>query len=212
MIKGKFITIEGSEGAGKSTAINFVRDFLAPQFQTLTTREPGGTQIAEAIREVLLHPTSKESILPETELLLMFAARAQHLYHCIGPQLEEGKWVICDRFVDASYAYQGGGRNLKHEWIALLDKMIVNDMQPDLTLLLDIPVQLGFERAAKRGGSKDRIESEKIDFFERVRETYLERAAHDPKRIKIIDASGPLEVVQQQISCTLNQFLREHQQ
>jgi len=211
-MKGKFITIEGSEGAGKSTALNYVRDFFAPQFPTLTTREPGGTQIAESIREVLLHPSSKESILPETELLLMFAARAQHLHHCIIPELEAGKWVICDRYIDASYAYQGGGRRLNHAWIHFLDQMVAAGVQPDLTLLLDLPVQLGFERAAKRGEIKDRIESEKIDFFERVRSAYLDRAKQDPRRIKVIDASQPLEIVHQQISSVLNQFLREHQQ
>ena len=212
MSKGRFITIEGSEGAGKTTALSFVRDFLAPQYNAVITREPGGTEIAEAIRQVLLHPTATENILPETELLLMFAARAQHLHHCILPQLAANKWVICDRFVDASYAYQSGGRCLPEEWVMALDKIVVKDATPDLTLLMDIPVQLGFERASKRGRGKDRIESEKIDFFERVRAAYLTRAKQDPKRIKIIDASASIEMVQQQISSVLNQFLREQQQ
>jgi dTMP kinase len=211
-MKGKFISIEGSEGAGKTTVLKFVQGFLSPRYDVVTTREPGGTQISESIREVLLHPASFETILPETELLLMFAARAQHIHHLIKPALNAGKWVLSDRFIDASYAYQGGGRRLKHDWIEYLDKMIVNDIYPDLTLLLDIPVDLGFERAAKRSIEKDRIESEKLDFFEEVRTAYLDRAKKDPHRIKIIDASQPLELVQQQISHMLNQFLRDQQQ
>jgi dTMP kinase len=209
---GKFITIEGSEGAGKSTALNFVRDFFAPQFATIATREPGGTEIAEAIRQVLLHPTSIEPILPETELLLMFAARAQQIERCIQPKLQQGVWVICDRFIDASYAYQGAGRGLNPAWIKFLDDMVAKHTQPDVTLLLDIPVKLGFERTAKRGFAKDRIESERMEFFERVREGYLQRAAEFPHRIKVIDASQPIEMVQQQIASVLNQFLREQQQ
>jgi len=205
---GKLITIEGTEGAGKSTAMEFIRDYLArSNKEVILTREPGGTDIAEAIRNMLLHPVSQEKIIPETELLLMFAGRAQHIYQCILPALKAGKWVVSDRYVDASYAYQGGGRGLDIEHINLLDHWIVGHHYPDLTLLLDVPADLGFARAEKRGMQKDRIEQEKIEFFMRVRNAYLERAKQDPKRIKIIHASLALSQVQQQIQQVLDEFL-----
>lgn len=208
MQRGKFITIEGSEGAGKSTALQFIqRYFQEKQIDLIITREPGGTDIAESIRQLLLHANSAEKMQADTELLLMFAARVQHIQHYILPALQAGKWVISDRYVDASYAYQGGGRELAMEKIAALDKLFVNEVQPDLTLLLDIPVDLGFARAEKRGNGKDRIEQEKIDFFERVRNVYLARAQSDPKRINIIDASQDLPAVQMQIQSALNEFM-----
>lgn len=215
MMRSKFITIEGTEGAGKSTALQFIQDYLKHYFsyfkkahvEIVLTREPGGTETAEQIRQVLLHPAGTESMQPETELLLMFASRAQHVTHLIRPALQSGKWVVSDRYVDASYAYQGGGRGIDMNQIKILDQLVVGDFYPDLTLLLDIPADLGLARAEKRGLGKDRIEQEKIDFFMRVRNVYLERAKQDPKRIKIIDASQQLSAVQEQISNVLDEFL-----
>lgn len=206
---GKFISIEGTEGAGKSTALQFIKQHLTKaKIDVVWTREPGGTEIAEEIRRLLLHPMSFEEIEPETELLLMFAARAQHMKKYILPALNAGRWVATDRFVDASYAYQGGGRNLDETYITMLDKWIVGSTYPDLTLLLDIDPHQGFERAEKRGTDKDRIEQEKMDFFVRVREMYLKRAKADPKRIKIIDASVPLYAVENQIRTILDDFIK----
>lgn len=207
MMRGKLITIEGSEGAGKSTALKFIQHYFANNGrQFVSTREPGGTELAEEIRKVLLHPASVEKMAPETELLLMFASRAQHIANLVRPALDAGKWVISDRYIDASYAYQGGGRQINVQQISALDKLIVADLYPDLTLLFDIPADIGLARTDHRGTSKDRIEQEKIDFFERVRNAYLDRAQQDPKRIKIIDASKPLEDVQKQICNVLDDF------
>lgn len=207
MMRGKFISLEGSEGAGKSTALDFIKGYFArTQREVVFTREPGGTEIAEEIRHVLLHRPSEEIMRPETELLLMFASRAQHVQACIEPALRAGRHVVSDRFIDASYAYQGGGRGINQQQIAMLDKLVVGDTYPDLTLLLDVPVEIGVLRTEKRGGQKDRIEKEQIDFFERVRQAYLLRAKEDPARIKIIDASQPLTVVQLQIQETLDAF------
>jgi len=207
MMRGKLITIEGTEGAGKSTALQFIQDYLAlAKKETVLTREPGGTEIAEEIRKLLLHPPSSEIMGPKTELLLMFASRAQHINQCILPALQTGNWVVSDRYVDASYAYQGGGRGIPVHQIKTLDQLIVGDLYPDLTLLLDVPADLGFARAEKRGSPKDRIEQEKIDFFVRVRNAYLERAKQDAKRIKIIDASLDLPAVQNQIRKVLDEF------
>jgi dTMP kinase len=204
---GKFITIEGTEGAGKSTAINYLRHLLADlTCEVVFTREPGGTGLAEEIRKVLLYPSSNEKMNPETELLLMFAGRAQHINHCILPALQAGKWVVSDRYVDASYAYQGGGRGMSMHAIQALDKMVVGEHYPDLTLLLDVPAEMGFMRTEKRSAPRDRIEQEKLDFFVRVRNTYLERAEKDPARIKVIDASKPLDSVQAQIRDILTAF------
>lgn len=209
MTTGKFISIEGSEGAGKSTALQFIKDYLIKaNIDVVWTREPGGTDMAEEIRRLVLHPMSFEEVAPETELLLMFAARAQHMKKNILPALSAGKWVASDRFIDASYAYQGGGRGLDLNYITMLDKWIVGSTYPDLTLLLDITPEKGFERAEKRGTDKDRIEQEKLDFFVRVREAYLERAKQDPQRIKIIDASVPLFAVQSQIRDALDAFIK----
>ncbi len=208
MAQGKFISIEGTEGAGKSTALQFIKDYLTKaNIDVIWTREPGGTEVAEEIRRLILHPMSFEEMIPETELLLMFAARAQHMKKIILPALESGKWVASDRFIDASYAYQGGGRKIDMNFISMLDKWMVGSHYPDLTLLLDVSPEIGFDRAEKRGTDKDRIEEEKIDFFNRVRDVYLARAKQEPQRIKIIDASVPLFAVENQIRETLDVFL-----
>jgi len=208
MRSGKFITLEGVEGAGKSTILQFIKSHLErARIQVEFTREPGGTALAEKFRDILLHPDSDEVIEPKTELLLMFAGREQHIKRCILPWLNSGKWVVSDRYVDASYAYQGGGRNIDMDFISDLDKHIVGNVYPDLTLLLDIAPELGFERTATRANGKDRIEREKIEFFNRVRQVYLQRAKHDSERIKIIDASKPLNEVEHQVDLILSSFL-----
>ncbi len=201
-MKGLFITLEGPEGAGKSTN----RDYLAAQLQAagcdvLLTREPGGTALAEKIRELLLAP-STESMSPDTELLLVFAARAQHLAQVIRPALAAGKIVLCDRFTDATYAYQGGGRGLSVERIAQLEQFVQADLRPDITFLFDLPVEIGLARAAARG-RLDRFEQESRAFFDAVRATYLQRAALAPERYRVLDASQPLAQVQAQLNAAL---------
>lgn len=192
--KGIFITIEGVEGVGKSSAIQCLQQYLqAQEIAAVFTREPGGTQIAEAIRQTLLQPHS-EIMSPDTELLLMFGSRAQHLASVIFPALAQNKVVVSDRFTDATYAYQGGGRGIKLERIAELEKFVQGNFQPNLTLLLDAPVEVGFERIAVRG-TKDRIEQEHLSFFQRVRNCYLDRAKHYPKRFRVIDATKPMSEV-----------------
>lgn len=213
MTRGKFITIEGIEGAGKSTALQFIQRYFAnANIDLLLTREPGGTEIAEEIRKVLLYPASSETVAATTELLLMFASRAQHISHCIAPALQANKWVVSDRYVDATYAYQGGGRGLSLQHIKTLDELVVGDLYPELTLLLDVPAELGCARAEKRGTQKDRIEQERVEFFMRVRQAYLERAKQQPHRIKIIDASLPLEAVEAQLRHILDAFLAGEKQ
>lgn len=195
---GKFITLEGIEGAGKSTHVAFIKDYLIKQgHKVLTTREPGGTPAAENIREVLLHHWD-ESISSNTELLLMFAGRAQHIQEVILPALKRGEWVICDRFTDASYAYQGYGRNIDLSHIHYLESWIQQGLKPDITLLFDVPVEVGLKRAAARKAA-DRIEKEKEIFFERVRKGYLALAKSDSQRIRVIDASQPLDIVETSI-------------
>jgi dTMP kinase len=192
----RFVSLEGGEGAGKTTVLDALRAKLeADGAEVLCTREPGGTPFAEQIRGLLLHGDSAgEAVAPETELLLMFAARAQHLRHVILPALLRGNWVLCDRFTDSSYAYQGGGRGLPVKLIADLERHVVG-MRPALTLLLDVGVDEGRARARGRDPSPDRIEREQDDFFERVRRTFLQRAAAEPDRFRIIDASRPADVV-----------------
>jgi dTMP kinase len=206
MKRGKFITLEGGEGVGKTTNLTFIRDYLQGQGITVTvTREPGGTALAEKIRHLVLD-VDGESIAETTELLLMFAARAQHLQHIIEPALAQGNWVLCDRFTDATYAYQGGGRNVSIATIALLEQLVQGDLRPDLTLLLDAPIDVGMERAQKRGAF-DRFEAEKLSFFTRVRDMYLIRATEQPARIKVIQAQQALADVQQDILAMLKQFI-----
>lgn len=197
-MKGRFITLEGVEGVGKSTNLAYVRSRLeSAGVSVIETREPGGTAMAEEIRALLLK-SRDESVSEMAELLLMFAARAQHLHALIQPSLDAGHWILCDRFTDATYAYQGGGRGLSMEWIATLESMVQQQLRPDLTLLLDLPVEVGLERARQRS-ALDRFEAEKKSFFEHVRRVYLQRAAHEPNRFAIIDASPALAQVQVQI-------------
>ena len=195
---GKFITIEGSEGVGKSSNIAFIENYLLDAGKdVLLTREPGGTELGESIRKLLLD-AKNTAMCSDTELLLMFAARAQHLDEVIRPALAVGKWVICDRFTDATYAYQGGGRGIDKSRIATLEHWVQNELQPDITVLLDMPVAVGLERASKRS-APDRFEQEKLAFFERVRSTYLLRARKHAERFRIVDAEPALATVQAQI-------------
>ncbi|HEY7640017.1 MAG TPA: dTMP kinase [Steroidobacteraceae bacterium] len=201
MNRGKFITIEGSEGVGKTTQIAALRDSLQERgLEVVVTREPGGTPRAERIRELLLTPTD-EPMPMSCELLLMFAARATHIENLIRPALERGAWVVCDRFTDATYAYQGDGRGVRREEIASLELFVQAELRPDLTLLLDAPIEIGAARAAARDGegARDRFEQERQEFFERVRNSYLERARSQPGRIAVIDATQDRESVQQAI-------------
>lgn len=194
-MSGLFITLEGPEGAGKSTNREYLAELLMQAgIEVVLTREPGGTPLAERIRELLLAPDS-EVMAVDTELLLMFAARAQHLAGVIRPALARGAVVLCDRFTDATYAYQGGGRGLAHERIAILEQFVQGDLRPDLTLVFDLPVEVGLARAAARG-QLDRFEQEQQSFFEAVRQTYLARAAQAPERYRVLDAAQPLSQVQ----------------
>lgn len=198
MKTGKFITLEGGEGLGKTTNLEFIRNFLTARgIEVLVTREPGGTVLAEKLRELLLE-TENENIASETELLLMFAARAQHLENVIKPALAKGQWVLCDRFTDSTYAYQGGGRKMPMQTIGWLENFVQQELRPDLTLLFDAPVELGMNRAKKRG-ALDRFENEQKAFFNDVRDAFLQQAKNCPQRIKIIDAALPLSDVQQNI-------------
>ncbi len=207
-MKGRFITVEGAEGVGKSTNISFLKDWLEAQgISCITTREPGGTEVAEAIRSILVTP-HEESMAGMTELLLMFAARVQHVERTIKPALAKGDWVICDRFTDSSYAYQGGGRKLDVGLISQIELTSLGGFGPDLTLLLDMSVSEGLARAAERGEA-DRFEREKRGFFVRVRKAFLARAAADPDRIKVIDAAGSLEQVQTRIGSCMEAYLAE---
>ena len=195
--RGKFISLEGGEGAGKSTLLAGLREYVEQHgIKLVQTREPGGTSLGEAVRGIVLDPARSE-LAAETELLLMFASRAQLVREVIEPALNAGQWVLCDRFADASYAYQGGGRGQPVERIAELERWACDGVKPDLTLLLDLPVAIGRARAAGRGDA-DRIEIEADTFFERVRAGYRERAAAEPGRFRVIDASqSPAAVLQQ---------------
>ncbi|MBI6953636.1 dTMP kinase [Pseudomonas sp. B21-023] len=197
-MSGLFITLEGPEGAGKSTNREYLAARLREQgVDVVMTREPGGTPLAERIRELLLAP-SEERMAVDTELLLMFAARAQHLAEVIRPALARGAVVLCDRFTDATYAYQGGGRGLSVERIAILESFVQGELRPDLTLVFDLPVEVGLARAAARG-RLDRFEQEGQAFFEAVRQAYLQRAGQQPQRYRLLDAAQPLSAVQQAI-------------
>ncbi|RTE64305.1 dTMP kinase [Amphritea opalescens] len=211
MSSGRFITLEGTEGVGKSTNLRFIESVLQQhQIDYQLTREPGGTPLAEEVRELLL-ANRDEVVADDAELLLVFAARAQHLESVIRPALAQGRWVLCDRFTDATFAYQGGGRGLSKEMIGSLESMVQRGLQPDLTILLDLPVEIGLARARMRG-ELDRFENEQMDFFVQVRDAYLERAAADPQRFAVIDASGTLEQVQAQIASVLEHYLQEQAQ
>ena len=202
---GKFITLEGAEGVGKTTNREFIRRCIEMSgHSVVVTREPGGTPLAEQIRDLLLE-RREAGMTSDTELLLMFAARAEHLARVIQPALDAGQWVLCDRFTDATYAYQGGGRGIPSSRIAALEEWVQGDLRPDLTLLLDLPVAEGLQRAGKRS-SPDRFESEQVAFFEKVRQAYLALAQQHPARYRVIDAAQPLEVVQQCIRDVLTDF------
>ncbi|QVM92908.1 dTMP kinase [Pseudomonas entomophila] len=201
-MSGLFITLEGPEGAGKSTNREYLAARLREQgVDVVMTREPGGTPLAERIRELLLAP-SEETMAVDTELLLMFAARAQHLAQVIRPALARGAVVLCDRFTDATYAYQGGGRGLPVARIAILESFVQGELRPDLTLVFDLPVEVGLARAAARG-RLDRFEQEGQAFFEAVRQAYLQRAGQQPQRYSLLDAAQPLEAVQRAIDALL---------
>jgi dTMP kinase len=205
-VSGLFITLEGPEGAGKSTNREYLAERLREQgVPVLLTREPGGTPLAEQIRELLLAP-SPEAMAADTELLLVFAARAQHLAEVIRPALVRGTVVLCDRFTDATYAYQGGGRGLSVERIAQLEQFVQGALRPDFTLLFDLPIEIGLARAEARG-RLDRFEQEGRDFFQSVRNTYLERAAQAPERYRIVDAGQSLAQVQLVLDALLPELL-----
>lgn len=208
MRPGRFITLEGGEGAGKTTAAEQVAAWLASRGRNVVrTREPGGTAAAEKVRQLLLDPATGE-LEPMTELLLMFAARAENLARIIRPELAAGNDVLCDRFSDASRAYQGGGRRLGMQVVDRLAALVHPDLEPDLTLLLDVPVDVGLERVRQRGGQADRFERARSDFLERMRATYLARARMEPERIVVIDAAQPLPAVRAAIDRTLEARLR----
>ena len=204
-MRGRFVTVEGGEGAGKSTNLARIVEFLeARGLAVEVTREPGGTPLAEELRALLLEPRT-ETLAPLTELLLMFAARAQHLAERIEPALAAGRWVVCDRFTDATFAYQGGGRELGAGPIDTLAELVHAERWPDLTIYLDVPPEQGLSRARERG-EPDRIERESRAFFERVRAVYLARARAQPDRFAVIDASRPLDAVQSDVQAALALF------
>ncbi|RYY03072.1 MAG: dTMP kinase [Gammaproteobacteria bacterium] len=205
-MRGKFLTVEGTEGVGKSTNLAFINTWLQSQgIDVVVTREPGGTPLAEQIRELLLAKRD-ESVDETAELLLVFAARAQHIAQVIKPALARGAWVLSDRFTDATYAYQGGGRGLSTQTILQLENLVQGDLRPDLTFILDIDVELGLNRARQRG-ELDRFESETIGFFERVRSAYRERAEQSPERYSLVNAGQDLAAVQADISAILKAAL-----
>lgn len=206
--RGKFITLEGSEGVGKSTNLVFITEWLQRRgIDFVQTREPGGTPLAEQLRELLLQ-RREETVDPTAELLLIFAARAQHLRQLILPALAEGKWVICDRFTDATYAYQGGGRRLDQQQIEQLEQMVQGELRPDKIFLLDLDPRIGLQRAANTG-TPDRFEKEQLAFFQRVRAAYHQRSKQQPENYVLIDASEPLPKVQKQLATELEKLLAE---
>ena len=203
-MRGKFITIEGQDGAGKSTNVSAMQEYLSSNsIDFIHTREPGGTELGEKLRELLLN--SSEPIADKSELLMMFAARAQHIESVIEPALSSGTWVLCDRFTDASYAYQGAGRGISFDDIALLESYVQQGLTPDLTLVLDLPVQLSEQRAGQRS-APDRFEQQQQDFKQKVRDCYLQRAQDEPTRMKVIDAAKPLDDVKASVINVLSEF------
>lgn len=195
-MKGKFITLEGVDGAGKSTFVPWIEQRLrAKGIDVLVTREPGGTPVGEKLRDILLHG----AVCADTEALLMFAARREHIEHVIAPAMAQGRWVLCDRFTDATFAYQGAGRGVNEDAIAALERWIQGDLRPDLTVLFDLPPAIARSRTS-RSRVPDRFEAEQGDFFARVRAGYLRRAANDPQRIRVIDAGRSIEEVEHQLT------------
>ncbi|MBF6058532.1 dTMP kinase [Thiomicrorhabdus heinhorstiae] len=208
-MKGQFITLEGTEGGGKSTNLQYICTWLQEKgIEVVITREPGGTEIGEAIRGILLNPEYK-TMQPDTELLLMFAARAQHLQEKILPALGQGKWVVSDRFTDASYAYQGAARGMAYERIQQIETWVQQGVQPNMTFVFDLPIEIGMARVASRGGAIDRFEEEDRSFFEKVRQAYLHRAEQAPQRYHVLDASRSLDEVQASIERQLLSLLAE---
>ncbi len=206
--RGCFLSLEGVEGVGKTTNLKYIVEYLSEHGITVVqTREPGGTLSGERIRDLLLDPTV--DLLDDTELLLMFASRAELVKKTIQPALARGDWVVSDRFTDASFAYQGGGRQLGFQRVAALESWVLGTFKPDTTLFLDLPVQQGLDRLSERPG-KDRIELESTAFFDRVRVAYHQRIAEQPERFRIIDASLPLSDVQQSIKAVLDEVIRQH--
>ena len=205
MKRGKFLTIEGQDGAGKSTNIAIMQAHLEESgIEFVQTREPGGTAFGEKVRELILN-SGDDLMGNKSELLLMFAARAQHIETVIEPALKSGKWVLCDRFTDASYAYQGAGRNMGMADIQLLEDYVQQGLTPDLTLVLDLPTEMGESRAGQRS-APDRFEQQKLDFKQRVRDCYLTRAKEEPQRMKVIDASQSLEQVKRSVLQEMREF------
>jgi dTMP kinase len=208
-MNGKFISIEGIEGAGKSTQLAFINDYLSSKGKSLVvTREPGGTEVSEEIRDLLLKPRS-QGMDVNTELLMMFAARAEHVAQKIKPAIARGDWVISDRFVDATFAYQGGGRGIDVERIQQLADWTLQGLKTDLTIVFDLSVELSQERVTSRNEGKDRFEQEKATFFERIRQSYIDRSLLEPNRVKVIDASQTIEQVQQQLTTILDKLLED---
>lgn len=196
MVRGKFITLEGLDGAGKSTHLIWLVDTLRAKGKTVVqTREPGGTSLGEKLRALLL----SEPMHLETEALLMFAARREHIAQVIEPALDRGDWVVCDRFTDASFAYQGGGRGLSREKLTMLEQWVQSGLQPDLTLMFDVPTEVAHGRVIGMGRELDRFEREQVEFFVRVRDEYLARAQSSSGRIRVIDASGSLGDIQKSL-------------
>jgi dTMP kinase len=202
--RGMFMTLEGIDGAGKSTHLEWLIAFLQRQGKAVVrSREPGGTPLGEKLRALLL----SEPMQPETEALLMFAARAEHLKIVIEPALARGDWVVSDRFTDASFAYQGGGRGLAEEKLATLEHWVQGGLQPDLTLLFDVPLEISRQRLANAGNAPDRFEQEKSDFFNRVRNMYLKRASEAPDRIKVIDSDQPIPLIRSNLEKIIEAIL-----
>ncbi len=203
----KFISIEGIEGAGKSTQLAFIQRYLSEHGkQLVVTREPGGTELGEQIRTLLLTPTTT-AMASDTELLLMFAARSEHIEQVIKPALEREQWVLSDRFVDATFAYQGGGRGIDPQRILALSDWTLKGLKTDVTFLFDLPVEMGQQRVLSRNQAIDRFEQEKVDFFERIRACYLQRAQQEPNRIKVIDASKSIVEIELQLTVLLDKLL-----
>jgi len=206
MQRGKFITIEGQDGAGKTTNIEVIKAYLEEAgIPFVQSREPGGTALGESIRELILH-SGDDHIGDKAELLLMFAARAQHIQDVIEPALKRGDWVLCDRFTDATYAYQGGGRGMNMKDISELENTVQGKLRPDLTVLLDLPVELGESRAGQRS-EPDRFEQQKLNFKQQVRDCYLSRALTEPDRIKVVDASLSIDQVRESIQSVMKSFI-----
>lgn len=205
--KGVFLTLEGVDGAGKSTHISFIEQYLKQRdIQVVITREPGGTPLGETLRELLLH----NKMDSKTETLLMFAARNEHIHQCIMPALSQGQWVLCDRFSDASFAYQGGGRQLGAQAIEYLEQWIHPDLQPDRTWLFDLPLSIAMERLEK-SRVLDRFEQEQESFFIRTQQFYHQRVQAQPKRFSLIDSSQPIVMIQVQLQQQLDQLVKQWQ-